>query len=102
MTAQIASHVQLPHQVKPPPDTDTECLKCGSIMTLGLALVGAPRGITYEGEWPTRLKDCLKCHACGYSEAIARPKTYCEIRKPQPTYRFDKPCGSRFVSRDVQ
>jgi len=53
-------------------------------MTLGVALVGAPRGITYEGEWPTRLKDCLKCHNCGYSESIAYAKTYCEIRKPSP------------------
>lgn len=60
---------------------DLDCLKCGSHMTKGTALVGAPRGMTIEGEWPTKLRDCLKCHSCGYSETIDQSEIH--YRLPQ-------------------
>lgn len=44
------------------------CPKCYSLMSPGKALIGPPPGITYEGEWPVKFRDCLKCHSCGHSE----------------------------------
>lgn len=49
---------------------EVHCPKCCSLMSSGKALVGAPQGITYEGEWPVKFSECLKCHSCGYSEQL--------------------------------
>lgn len=57
------------------------CPKCGSTMTHGRALVGAPRGCTYEGEWPVKLVDCTKCHTCGYSETAPGAETHFVVPK---------------------
>lgn len=53
-----------------PTNAEIDCPRCGVVMTKGIAMVGAPRGITCEGKWPARLQDCLKCHSCGHSETI--------------------------------
>lgn len=50
-----------------------DCPKCSGAMTIGIALVGAPRGITYEGKWPPSLQGCLKCTSCGHSETLPYP-----------------------------
>jgi hypothetical protein len=55
------------------------CPKCFNEMSLGAALIGAPRGITYEGHWPIRLTDCLKCHSCGHSEVLQAANTHYEV-----------------------
>ncbi len=57
------------------------CHKCGYAMTPGRALVGAPRGFTYEGEWPVKLADCTKCHTCGYSETVPGAETHFVVPK---------------------
>lgn len=44
------------------------CPKCFTLMSPGKALIGPPPGITYEGEWLAKFRDCLKCHSCGHSE----------------------------------
>ena len=44
------------------------CPKCFTLMSPGKALIGPPPGTTYEGEWPAKIRDCIKCHSCGHSE----------------------------------
>jgi hypothetical protein len=58
------------------PTEHDDCPRCSLRLTPGVALIGAPRGLTYEGAWPVRLQDCLKCEQCGYSERVANGHTY--------------------------
>lgn len=58
-----------------------ECPKCAGVMIKSTALVGAPRGITYEGEWPKKLMDCLKCGECGHSETIPQAEVHFVVPK---------------------
>jgi hypothetical protein len=47
------------------------CPRYSTLMREAQALVGAPRGVTFEGKWAARLRPCLKCPECGYSEELS-------------------------------
>ena len=51
------------------------CQKCLTLMSPGKALIGPPPGITFEGPWPAKYRDCTKCHSCGHSEYSVSPFT---------------------------